>query len=223
MDRNLLGVFLTFSFLFGVLIAAKLIMMAVKGISPESVRKFIHIGVSNWWFIYLAYFDNLKAKLAGPVAFVIINSIATFMDLTKYLGMNDRVRNYGLIYFPVSLVILVCFIESSLMPEWAAGVGILTMGYGDGLAALVGRKFGRKKIFGKKTYAGSITIFIATFIIVLFHGMVYHLEWSESSYCLIVAAVTSACATLLEAVTPFGLDNLTVPIATSIIVVLLGN
>lgn len=223
MDRNVVGVFVTFSFLFGVLIAAKVIMIAVKGISPEVVRKFIHIGVSNWWFIYLKYFDNLAAKLAGPVAFVIINTIATFADLTRYLGMNDRVRNYGLIYFPISLVILVCFIESSLMPEWAAGVGVLTMGYGDGLAAIIGRKFGRKKLFGKKTVAGSMTMFIVTFFVVLFHGMVYRLPWSETASGLLVPVITATAATLFEAITPFGLDNISVPIAAAIVVVLFGN
>ena len=88
------------------------------------------------------------------------------------------------------------------------------MGYGDGLAALVGSKFKSKKfvLFGnEKTVLGSITMFIASFIAISILSMCFN------QFSIIGVLFISVIATLIEAISPYGLDNITVPILTSIL------
>ena len=85
------------------------------------------------------------------------------------------------------------------------------MGWGDGLAALAGSRFGRNSylVYGKykKSIEGTAVMFAASaVIIVIFTDM----EWYYAASVAFVAA-------LMENVTPLGLDNLSVPIIVSLL------
>ncbi|OHT09908.1 dolichol kinase [Tritrichomonas foetus] len=209
------GFIYSFSFL-GIVILTARILTKFDRIPPEIIRKFIHISVSNWWFISSNYFYELWAALTGPILFIILNSIATFFDLARYLGMNDRTRNYGLIYFPISLVILIIMEHSGFITKYMNGMAILVMGYGDGFAAIIGKKYGVSKIHGKKTYLGSLTMLITSFIVLSLFSYFYDLGLTNSSSGILTMVITSIVATVNEIFTPFGLDNLSVPIGTAI-------
>ena len=220
MDSNVFGLVISFGFLFVVLVMARLLILCIPGIAPEYVRKFVHISVSNWWFILATYFDDFRYRLVGPVFFIVVNSLATFLEWARLLGMNDKTRNYGLIYFPISLLVLVCLVEAGIVPEYAAGIGILVMGYGDGLAAIVGKMYGKGQIHamvGKKTYAGSAAMFVTTFTVIALFSLYYRLNCFATPGSLVYALVVSALATVFELATPLGLDNLTVPIGTALL------
>ena len=95
----------------------------------------------------------------------------------------------------------------------SVGCAILGMGYGDGLAALVGRKLGNRKLNFKsnKTVAGFGTMATVTFIIVF----IVKLSFGTTAPVYLVFLLSIACAliaALVEAYTPFGLDNITVPL-----------
>ena len=141
---NILGLILTFAFLL-VVIGIGLLMSRSDRFSAEFVRKFIHIGVSNWWFILIATFDTLSYALVGPIAFIIANGAAVITGAADVLGIKDKVRNLGLVYFPISLLLLVLIGFNGMLPMWACGIGAMTMGYGDGLAAVIGKHYGKKQ------------------------------------------------------------------------------
>lgn len=84
--------------------------------------------------------------------------------------------------------------------------------YGDGLASIFGTKFGKRKynIFGdQKSYIGSLSMFVFTFITIII-ALIYY-EITITYYILLVMLFISVIAALVEALTPKGLDNLTVP------------
>ena len=60
--ENWLGFAYSFSFLFGILITA-FILKQLDKFPSEVIRKFIHISVSNWWFILVNHFHGLYASL----------------------------------------------------------------------------------------------------------------------------------------------------------------
>lgn len=213
---NAIGLALSFVFI-GVVIGIALLIKRFARISAESVRKFIHIGVSNWWFILLWWFDSLGYALVGPIVFIIANGVAVHTGAADVLGISDRRRNQGLVYFPISLSLLVVAGFLEVLPMWACGMGVLTMGYGDGLAALLGKRWGVKKIRGGKSVVGTIVMFIVAMVVVLGFSVGYRLDglWSLSWWGGL--AVTAAAAALLEAYTPYGLDNLSVPLGTAVI------
>jgi phytol kinase len=64
----------------------------------------------------------------------------------------------------------------------------------------------------RKTLAGSVTMVLVTFVIFVTLNLVYR-QGIAVSRVILVGLLTSVCATLVEAYTPLGLDNLSVPIA----------
>ncbi len=217
---NILGLVLSFVFI-GVVVGLGVLMSRFKRIPPEVVRKFIHIAVSNWWFILLISFDTLKMAIIGPIFFILANGTAVFTGLANVLGEKDIKRNLGLVYFPVSLLVLVILAFTGVVPMWASTIGIFTMGYGDGLAALIGRFYGKKKVFGQKSYIGSLVMFLTTFIVILITSIAFKVGDVTSFAWLIRVVVISFIATLIEIFTPSGLDNISVPIGTALISALL--
>ncbi len=218
MDNNILGLVISFVFL-GLVIGIAVLLRRFTGFSSEFIRKFIHIGVSNWWFILMAWMDNLWYALAGPVVFIILNSVMTFGGYGGFLGMNDKKRNYGLIYFPISLLILVLLVYNGKLAAAAATIGVLSMGYGDGLAAIVGHAWGKRKLpflTGGKTWLGTVVMFFVVVVVAYVFA-----PMSEVPYRLVVAVTTGLVGAFLEAATPLGLDNVTVPLGTALWVAVL--
>jgi phytol kinase len=100
-------------------------------------------------------------------------------------------------------------------------MGALVMAWGDGLAALIGRSFGKATIHpivGKKTMIGSTTMFIVSAIVIALMSQGYSLAWISSLSGISWILIASGFATIFEAVTPLGLDNVSVPIGTAVIV-----
>lgn len=163
MDNNILGLALSFSFL-ALIILVGIILKRYASISSEAMRKFVHIGVSNWWFIEVQFFTSLSFAVTGPILFIILNSLFTFLDWGKSLGMDDKRRNYGLIYFPVTLLLLVILQYQGVVSTLVCSIAVFVMGYGDGLAALVGSKWGKKKLPVPgmiKSWAGTLTMLLS--------------------------------------------------------------
>ena len=93
------------------------------------------------------------------------------------------------------------------------------MSYGDGLASVIGIRFGRKKyqLFeDSKSYVGSFAMFVFTFILVIV-AMGYYGTLDVSSDTIFIVCGIAAVATFIEGATPRGLDNLSVPFITAIL------
>lgn len=217
MNSNIVGIVASFAFL-GLVIAFAVMLGKKTSISSETMRKIIHIGVSNWWFLEIYLFTELSYSLVGPIFFIIANTLFTFLDLGRFIGMNDKKRNYGLIYFPVTLLLLVIFQYQGYLPTIACTIGVLVMGYGDGLAALIGSKWGKRKLnipTGGKSWLGTMVMFSVSFLIAFVALLTTALPFGALFGLALLVGVVSA---FVEAVTPLGLDNLTVPLLAAFIV-----
>lgn len=213
MDSNVLGLVYSFSFIFAVIIIAFLLYRFAH-LSSETVRKIIHIGVSNWVFILTGCFNTLSFALIGPVTFIILNGAFVYSGAAKLLGMGNRKRDNGLIYFPFSLLVMTLLYYRGLIQAHDVIAGTLVMGYGDGFAALLGSKFGHHKysvMNAQKSWEGTAVMFIASLAVILL----------VTPYSIPKAIMMAVVATVFEAVTPLGLDNITVPLFTVLAGVLL--
>jgi phytol kinase len=174
----------------------------------------------------VTFFTRLPFLVLGPIFFFIFNTLATLLSWARQLGMNDRGRNYGLIYYPISLLVLVLMFSFGYVPRSVCGMAFFSMGYGDGLAALIGKKFGKRtisEISGRKTYVGSLTMFLVSVVVFAGFSLFYGLEWLNSPEGIMLVLCSGAVATLLEAMTPWGLDNLTVPIGSAIFIQMMSK
>ncbi|MBN2859228.1 MAG: hypothetical protein JXK93_03080 [Sphaerochaetaceae bacterium] len=217
---NILGLILSYVYV-AVLLVIGFSMAKREFIPSEVVRKFIHIMVSNWWFLLLFFFDSFAWAIAGPISFTIMNGAAVVTGVAKQLGERTVRRNLGLVYFPISLGVVVYLVYHGHLPMWAATIGIFTMGYGDGLAALIGRLYGKRKLIMGKSLLGSSVMFITTFIVILLVSAGFSIAPLASVSFLTMAIALAFLVTIVELLTPASLDNLTVPIIASYLAYLL--
>lgn len=218
MQNSIWGVLLSVLPIFLIIGVATLLQNQGK-VNDEGARKIIHIGVSNWWIMAMILFTNPWWASVAPLTFIILNYISYRKNLFAAMERNGN-GNLGTVYFPISLLVLSLLTFSSLLPvsqpQFIGAVGILVMGYGDGFAAVIGKKYGKHRWKSGKSVEGSLTMFIASFVVTLTLAVV-----STVTPSLVIAGLlafgVAAVATLLEAYTPYGFDNLTVPLGSSFV------
>ncbi|MEM0214960.1 MAG: SEC59/DGK1/VTE5 family protein, partial [Archaeoglobaceae archaeon] len=121
----------------------------------------------------------------------------------------------GLFYYSIAWTLLAFFLFERCD---AISIGIVAMSYGDGFASLIGTKYGKRKfsIFGAtKSLEGSLAMFLAS---VAMFAVIQIYYIGEVSLIIIPLALI---ATIIEAITPKGLDNLSVSIAIALLYVML--
>jgi dolichol kinase len=143
---------------------------------------------------------------------IIILSIILFLGVlvTKHTPFITSIFSikrvtFGLFATPLALGIMAFLWLPENIISFVFGMLVLT--FSDSLAALFGRFYGRVKIpYSSKTYIGSISFFITTFIITFFLSD----KVNVPVFILIASILTG-----LEVLLIFGLDNLFLPIMAS--------
>ena len=212
MERNLAGIAVSVAFVALVMLLSTL--LSKRGLlGPEGSRKLIHIGVSNWWLVAMAFFDSPIWAAAVPVLFIAVNTLSYRRGLISAMERQGEKDSLGTVFFPVSLTILslVCFGRYS--EPYIGGLGVLIMGWGDGLAAIIGMRFGKKsaswRLIRRKTPEGCLCMLAVSFAVAFLILSVYAPEGA-----LPKALVLAVFATVVEAFSSNGTDNLTVPLLT---------
>ncbi|MEH1781654.1 diacylglycerol/polyprenol kinase family protein [Nostoc sp.] len=180
---------------------------------PEIVRKIVHIGTGN--VILIAWWLDIPASV-GITASILASAITLLSYRLPILpGINSVGRqSLGTFFYSVSFGILVAWFWYLQQPQYAA-LGILVMTWGDGLAALIGQRFGKHKykVFGtQKSWEGSLTMMLVSYLVssLILVGTQGN-SWQTWTISLMVAFI----ATALEAVSFLGIDNLTVPLGSA--------
>ncbi len=216
-----LGILISYLYIGIIIICAKL--FEKKG--TEFSRKFIHIMLGNWWFIAMYFFTNVWFAIFVPITFVIINYVSYKKNLIKVME-RDKKDGIGTVYYAISLLILT-IVSFEIYKEPLLGlIPNLVMAYGDGFAAVFGKliKSKKYKINGaKKTYAGSFTMFVVTTLLIGGYLLSNHNEvfWQTGHWPLITVMM-AYCVTAIEAVSSKGIDNISVPISTLIMLILIN-
>lgn len=213
--RNIFGLVVSFLFIGIVIVSAKLFEKAGK----EASRKYIHIVLSNWWIIAMVFFDSPYWAMIGPIVFVFINYASYKFNIIKSMEREENERDgLGTVYYALTLLILSVLLFGPLKnykTVWGPTIGlagVAVMGYADALAAIIGRSIkspSYKILTTTKTLAGSIAMGATTFIII--SGF---LAYSAIPDWFFKAIAISIIDTVLEAISIKGTDNLTVPLAT---------
>lgn len=210
--KNVIGIIISFAYIGVLMTSAKYF----EKFDKEASRKFIHILLSNWWLIAMAFFDSMLWAIIPPIAFVIINFLSYKGNIIKVMERDEAQKDgLGTVYFALALIPLVGLSYGLTNNPLIGLVGFFIMAYGDGFAAIAGKAIKSKeyKIFGcTKTVAGSCVMFVMSFIISL---AVFC--YGNTEMFLVKAMVLALVATILEAISAKGTDNITVPVITSLI------
>ena len=183
-----------------------------RGYSTEFTRKLIHISVGMWAFGTVLLFRHWYFAIISPLSFVLLNYISYRGEIFKSVETGEK-GNLGTVYFPISFAIIICLLwerpnllVASLMP----------MTWGDALAAVLGRRYGQRKysVLGStRSVEGSLAMFLFSWLsISLALLLLPPLGWQTS---LLYALAVAVFATLVEALSPWHVDNLTVPLLSA--------
>ena len=247
------GLALSFGFVFAVIGVAQ-VALATGLLGASATRKLVHIGVAHWWLIAMWAFESTTAALVGPLVFIVLNAISYHTHLFRAMEHTEPRKNLGTVYFPVALTVLVVLTWGFGVPRWYGAAAFLVLGWGDGLAALVGehthgRRF--RIVGGTKSVMGTAAMVlaswaVATLVFLWAHGAGYYPALGvdlppqlirlydmidEPVRRLGVAApagvvagaigagfVVAAAAAAVELLTPWGLDNITIPLMVAAVV-----
>lgn len=214
--NSIWGVLLTVLVPFGVLGLASAVRKLGAGV--EVSRKLVHILLSNWILLALEVYNTACACII-PACFVILNYFSYRRGIFSAIEREEG-NTPGTVWYAVSLFLL-CLAGYSLNLPWIAACGMLAMGYGDGIGALIGKKWGKLHFPGKhakKSVEGmlAVTLFsgAAVWSVCAVYGPVPQFALRAAAACAIPAAA-------IELFTPQGADNLTLPLGVSLIVFLL--
>lgn len=188
---------------------------------PEIVRKIVHIGTGN--VILIAWWLDIPASV-GITASILASAITLLSYRFPILpGINSVGRqSLGTFFYSVSFGILVAWFWYLQQPQYAA-LGILIMTWGDGLAALIGQRFGthKYKVFGtEKSWEGSLAMMLVSYLV---SSLILVGTQGNSWQTWVVSLLVAVIATALEAVSFLGIDNLTVPLGSAAIAFFLSQ
>jgi len=185
---------------------------------PLFSRKFLHIMVGNVLFILPLFEHAWVMSLIAAAPFILLTFLVSpYSPLHIVSGTSAAGHGLGLVYYAISWTVLAwVFFEQPII----IAIGIVAMSYGDGMASLIGIKYGRRtyNISGdKKSVVGSFTMLIATIAVSGVAVAYYHYWHGAVLPALYVLPLVGAVATLAEAVTPRGLDNLATSLSAALV------
>jgi phytol kinase len=191
-----------------------------RGYSVEFTRKFIHIAVGMWAFGTVLLFESRAWAIVPPIAFVAINAFSYWQGTFKAMETGEK-GQWGTIYFPISFAALIWLLWDR--PHLLAA-GLMPMTWGDALAAVIGRRIGRRRytVFGSsRSLEGSAVMFFTSWAVTLIPLILLAPEPLSLAAAVGVAAATAFGATVVEALSPWGIDNLTVPAISALALMLM--
>jgi phytol kinase len=188
----------------GLLVAIEAFARTVA-LPQEVVRKLAHMSAA-------VFAAALPYVLTYPQIAVLGLALALLMTVSLRLGIFRGIHGvaratYGEVCFPLGIAALAVAYPSQ--PAFAFGV--LVLGVGDGLAALVGKRYGRRRVplvDTHKTLWGSGAFLVSCFVICV---LLLVPTGASPAYALGAAAAIAFALTPVELVLTYGLDNLVLP------------
>ena len=215
---NWLALILAFIYVL-VAIALGEVLRRTLNASPGFTRKFIHIAVGMISVPTVLWFGNLWWAIVPPLAFVVVNYLDYRFGVIQAMMSSNR-SNLGTVYFPLAFAaVLVLFWGDPSHPTAYPRLIVATlmpMTWGDALAALAGERYGKHRytIFSQmRSLEGSATMLVIS-------ALATWIALGASPSAAAIAVVTALGATLVEAASPWGIDNLTVPAISALILAL---
>ena len=124
-------------------------------------------------------------------------------------------------YAVIMLICTILFFNAGDLANPAALYILGALAGGDGLADIIGRRYGGARTFGvggaQKTLAGSLGMFAGSVLLIALLTLIF-----GTGFNLAAIAVLALFATIVEAVSPKGLDNYTIAAAVFLGIVLLS-
>lgn len=205
---------------FALLFLASEILRVRGGFAPESTRKLVHV-LSGVSILALPYLPISK------LTFVVLGiSFTVGLFATHQFGLLPSIhavprKSVGAIVFPLAMVFLL------LLPEPRGVVftlSVLLLAIPDAVSGIIGVRYGKRLYYiadYRRSAEGSIAFFVTA--LPLSWGLL-HLQGGYALLpALAGALILSVVVTVVEAISVWGWDNLTIPVASAGILTMMQN
>lgn len=185
----------------------------------DITRKIVHVGVGMTALVITTFFRDWSVAIIGPLAFTAINYLSYRRKIFQGIELDEQ-GQLGTVYFPLSFAILTPLLWSR--PELLAAA-FMPMTWGDATAAILGKRFGAHQfsVFGQvSSVEGSIAMMVFGFTATALAFVAFGQPPAPS---MVTAFVVAVVAMAVEALSPNGIDNLSVPIISAVILLILNG
>lgn len=200
-----------------IILVASEILWRAKKLKGEKARKFVHILAGIWFAFWPVYLPMDGIFILGFFAFVLL-VYSRFTRLFHAIYAVKR-RTYGDLLYAVSIIICALLTQEA----WIFTVSVLLMSFADGMAAVIGRYWGegnRYFVFGfkelQKSYVGTITYILCCLLIVFIGSFIGGGDVISDNILIAFVALPLFC-TVIENISPYGFDNLFIPIMSTVL------
>ena len=227
MQAFLYGVDITMLY---IIVAVGIMLLARKYVTipDELFRKILHFILLGAYIPLVFAFETwwMSAIFALSLIIILFPALSVAGKIPMFSAfMNERKKGE----FKSSMVLAVGMMAFSVIVCWGIFgdkylvlASIYAWGIGDGLAALIGKRFGKHKIKwkladGKKSIEGSLTMFlcslVAVFTVLLIRGGI------STIICFAIACLAAVVSTIAELCAKNGMDTVICPISAMIVII----
>ena len=212
-------------------------------VSKFAARKIVHL-VTGLVVLIVPYFilPLYAVFIAGTLTVAVYfssrdSSVKQLQELYECIGeeAEEKIgRLQGPLFYSISITLLITlFVLFAPKQLYFPICGILIMIISDTLASIGGKKFGRIKISiaytgTDRTLEGSLVFLVSAFLLCFTAFYLFGILTPANQKVLsletvfLYSAITAFAGTVIEILSPSNLDDLTVPIATTIVIYLLA-
>lgn len=180
------------------------VLRGIFHIGSETTRKIAHV-LSGVVALTLPFLISREEALFVAGVFLLFLILSTRTSLLRSVHTVQR-RTYGAYLYPITLALLAWMTWKSNVPAYTYAV--LTLSLADAGAGILGRgRLDLQSVFPSQSNRGTLVFFFITILIGF--GVLFAFSLATPWYWIFASALILA---LVERYSPFGTDNLTVPI-----------
>lgn len=182
------------------------------GVSPDTTRKISHIGSGATVVAFRYWFHSPGSVAVVCLAFGVLLTVARRLGMLRSIHGVSR-PGIGAVGYPIGVF-------ATALLTWETPrlyvIAILLLALGDGLGGLIGDRYGKHRydIGGhQRSVEGSSAVFLVSWLVVtvgLWEGGM------ETTMAVLTGAVLGAITTAVEGLSPWGSDNMTIPVVASL-------
>lgn len=205
----MLAIIASLSGVFALLILSE-VLGRKKILRGDLQRQFVHVTVGSYiaFWPWLVSFDTIAWLGIVVLAVVLLNRRVKLAD---FYSEVDR-KSYGDIFYALAIIFGAVMTDEKIF----FALAMLTMALGDGLANIIGQRYGKKwkyQFWGHtKTVIGSMSLWLVS-VSVLGVGLLFAQELVDYSAYATLLLTLPPLLVLVENGAIWGLDNLVVPVA----------
>jgi len=200
--------------IFTIITIAELIWRGKKH-GPEFIRKFIHATVGSFvafWPWFLSWEQIELSAIVFVLAITATSLVKPLGQIFTVASSPDKLdrSSAGEFFFTLGFAVAAFGTHN----KYIFMAALLHLSVADTLAAVIGKRYGRRNRYSilglEKSFAGSLAFLICSIIIVSIYCALAHADWSILFWLPLLI-------TALENVGVYGSDNLSIPLSVTLL------